>query len=196
MSSSIPRLCTRLTVLRSSGISPTTSPAAQALGPWRGFREAAIAQIRDTVGDRRVICGLSGGVDSSVVAVLLFEAIGAQLTCVFVATGLLRAGEAEEVVRVFRDGHNISLVHRDAGDLFLERLAGIADPEEKRKTIGATFIEVFEAEARAAGGADFLAQGHALSRRNRIGGAGRGSECHNQIPPQRLVACQSACISS
>ena len=138
-----------------------THHIAGCTGAWTmaGFREAAIAQIRDTVGDRRVICGLSGGVDSSVVAVLLFEAIGAQLTCVFVDTGLLRAGEAEEVVRVFRDGHNISLVHRDAGDLFLERLAGIADPEEKRKTIGATFIEVFEAEARAAGGADFLAQG-------------------------------------
>jgi len=130
-------------------------------GDWTmaAFREHAIARARAQIGAGRVICGLSGGVDSSVVAALLHEAVGDQLTCVFVDTGLLREGEAEEVVSVFRDRFNIRLVHRDASALFLEKLAGVTDPEEKRKTIGATFIDVFEEEARKAGGADFLAQG-------------------------------------
>ena len=106
-----------------------------------------------------MICGLSGGVDSSVAAVLIHEAIGDQLTCIFVDHGLLRAGEAEQVVSTFRDRFNIRLVHRDASELFLGALDGVTDPEAKRKTIGRLFIEVFEEEAAKLGGADFLAQG-------------------------------------
>ena len=130
-------------------------------GDWTmgKFREEEIAKVRKQVGTGRVICGLSGGVDSSVVAVLLHEAIGDQLTCVFVDTGMMRKGEAEEVVTMFRDHYNIKLVHRNAADLFINKLEGVADPEKKRKIIGATFIDVFEEEARNVGGADFLAQG-------------------------------------
>jgi GMP synthase (glutamine-hydrolysing) len=123
------------------------------------FREAEIARIRAQVGQGRVICGLSGGVDSSVAAVLIHEAIGDQLTCIFVDHGLLRLNEADEVVKTFRDRFNIRLVHRDASDLFVGALAGVTDPETKRKTIGRLFIEVFEEEAAKIGGADFLAQG-------------------------------------
>jgi len=130
-------------------------------GDWTmgKFREEEIVKVRTQVGDGNVICGLSGGVDSSVVAVLLHEAIGDQLNCVFVDTGLMRKGEAEEVVSLFRDHYNIKLVHRDASDLFLGKLDGVSDPEKKRKIIGATFIDVFEEEAQKIGGADFLAQG-------------------------------------
>jgi len=130
-------------------------------GDWtmRSFREEATGRIRAQVGDDRVICGLSGGVDSSVAAALIHEAIGDQLTCVFVDTGLMRAGEGEEVVRLFRGAYNIPLVHVDAEAVFLEKLAGVEDPERKRKIIGATFIEIFEAEARKVEGARFLAQG-------------------------------------
>ena len=130
-------------------------------GNWTmaAFREKAIADIRAQVGDGRVICGLSGGVDSSVVAVLLHEAIGDQLTCVYVDTGMMRAGESDEVVGLFRDHFNISLIHKDAGAVFLDKLDDVDDPEVKRKIIGATFIDIFEAEAKAIGGADFLAQG-------------------------------------
>lgn len=130
-------------------------------GDWTmaAFRETEIAKVREQVGSGRVICGLSGGVDSSVVAVLLHEAIGDQLTCVFVDTGVMRAGEAEEVVDLFRDHYNIPLVHVDAADLFLGKLEGVSDPEQKRKIIGATFIDVFDEEAKRVGGADFLAQG-------------------------------------
>jgi GMP synthase (glutamine-hydrolysing) len=123
------------------------------------FRAAAIEKIRKQVGKGKVICGLSGGVDSSVAAVLIHEAIGDQLTCIFVDTGLMRAGESDEVVSLFRNHHNIPLIHAEAADLFLGRLAGVSDPEQKRKIIGAAFIEVFDAEAHKAGGAEFLAQG-------------------------------------
>ncbi len=130
-------------------------------GDWTmaAFREEAIAEIRRQVGDARVICGLSGGVDSSVAAVLIHEAIGEQLTCVFVDTGLMRAGEGEEVVRLFRDSYNIPLIHVEAANLFLGKLKGVDDPEKKRKIIGATFIDVFEAEAGKIKNAAFLAQG-------------------------------------
>ena len=130
-------------------------------GDWTmaAFREKAIADIRAQVGEGRVICGLSGGVDSSVVAVLLHEAIGEQLTCVYVDTGMMRAGESEEVVTLFRDHFNIKLVHNNAAKLFRGKLEGVSDPEQKRKIIGGTFVDVFEKEAKAAGGADFLAQG-------------------------------------
>jgi GMP synthase (glutamine-hydrolysing) len=130
-------------------------------GDWTmaAFRAQAIERVRAQVGKGRVICGLSGGVDSAVVAALLHEAIGDQLVCIFVDTGLLRGAEAEEVVTLFRDTWNIPLVHRDAGDLFLAKLAGVTDPEAKRKTIGATFIDVFDEEAHKIGGAQFLAQG-------------------------------------
>jgi GMP synthase (glutamine-hydrolysing) len=123
------------------------------------YKDAMIARIRAQVGSGRVICGLSGGVDSSVAAVLIHEAIGDQLTCIFVDHGLLRGGEAEQVVTLFRDHYNIPLVHRDASDLFLGQLAGVTDPEQKRKTIGRLFIEVFDEEAHKIGGAQFLAQG-------------------------------------
>ncbi len=130
-------------------------------GDWtmKAFRQQAIEKVRAQVGKGRVICGLSGGVDSSVVAVLLHEAIGDQLTCVFVDHGLLRAGEAEQVVTLFRDHYNIPLVHKDASDLFLGKLAGVDDPEKKRKIIGATFIDVFDEEAAKITDAQFLAQG-------------------------------------
>jgi GMP synthase (glutamine-hydrolysing) len=132
-----------------------------ASGDWtmRAFRDEAVEKIRKQVGKGKVICGLSGGVDSSVAAVLIHEAIGEQLTCVFVDHGLLRLGEAEKVVALFRDHYNIPLIHVDASEMFLGALAGVTDPEAKRKTIGKLFIDVFEAEAKKIGGADFLAQG-------------------------------------
>ncbi len=123
------------------------------------FRDEAVASIRAQVGSGKVICGLSGGVDSSVAAVLIHEAIGDQLTCVFVDHGLLRRDEARDVVTLFRDHYNIPLVHVDASDAFLGALAGVTDPEAKRKAIGRLFIDVFEEEARKIGGAAFLAQG-------------------------------------
>ncbi len=134
---------------------------AGARGDWtmRAFKDEAIEKIRAQVGKGRVICGLSGGVDSAVTAVLIHEAIGDQLTCVFVDHGLLRLGEAEQVLTLFRDSYNIPLVHVQAEKLFLDALAGITDPELKRKTIGKLFIDVFEQEARKIGGAQFLAQG-------------------------------------
>jgi len=134
-----------------AGCAPTWSMA--------GFRAAKVAAIRAQVGDGKVICGLSGGVDSSVAAVLLSEAIGDQLTCVFVDTGLLRAGEAAQVVDLFREHYRIPLIHVDAGATFLAGLAGVTDPEAKRKFIGKTFIDVFDAEAKKIDGVRFLAQG-------------------------------------
>src|SRR6202041_255559 len=130
-------------------------------GSWTmaGFRATEIARIRAQVGSGRVICGLSGGVDSSVAAVLIHEAIGEQLTCIFVDHGLLRQGEAKQGGETFRNRVNTSLVHRDATDLFLNALDGVPDPEAKRKTIGRLFIDVFDEEAAKLGGADYLAQG-------------------------------------
>ncbi|MBU1174967.1 MAG: glutamine-hydrolyzing GMP synthase [Alphaproteobacteria bacterium] len=130
-------------------------------GDWTmaAYRQQAIARIRQQVGSGKVICGLSGGVDSSVAAVLIHEAIGDRLTCILVDHGLMRLNEAAEVVDMFRNHYNIPLVHVDAADTFIAALEGEADPETKRKTIGRLFIETFEAEAKKLGGADFLAQG-------------------------------------
>ena len=130
-------------------------------GDWTmgAYREEAVRKIREQVGDRQVICGLSGGVDSSVAAVLIHEAIGDQLTCVFVDHGLLRLGEADQVVAMFRDHYNIPLIHADESALFLGALEGVSDPETKRKTIGRLFIEVFQKYADQIDGAEFLAQG-------------------------------------
>ena len=134
---------------------------AGAKGDWtmRAFKEEAIEKISAQVGRSKVICGLSGGVDSAVAAVLIHEAIGEQLTCVFVDHGLLRLGEAEKVLALFRGHYNIPLVHVRAEDVFLQELEGIEDPEAKRKIIGRLFIDVFEKEAKKIGGAEFLAQG-------------------------------------
>ncbi|MDD7972612.1 glutamine-hydrolyzing GMP synthase [Roseinatronobacter alkalisoli] len=130
-------------------------------GDWTmaSYKDEAIARIREQVGDKQVICGLSGGVDSSVAAVLIHEAIGDQLTCVFVDHGLLRLNEAEEVVTMFRDNYNIPLIHADEADLFLGELDGVSDPETKRKIIGRLFIDVFQKYASQIDGAEFLAQG-------------------------------------
>ncbi len=130
-------------------------------GDWTmgAYRAEAVEKIRAQVGDAKVICGLSGGVDSSVAAVLIHEAIGDQLTCVFVDTGMMRMGEADEVVGMFRDTYNIPLIHADESDLFIDALEGVSDPEVKRKTIGRLFVEVFDKHANSVGGAKFLAQG-------------------------------------
>lgn len=130
-------------------------------GDWSmaAYKDKAIEAIKAQVGDKRVICGLSGGVDSSVAALLIHEAIGDQLTCILVDHGLMRMNEAVEVVDMFNSHYDINLVHVDATDLFVDALDGESDPETKRKIIGKLFIDVFEEEARKLGGAEFLAQG-------------------------------------
>ncbi len=130
-------------------------------GDWTmaHFRSTEVARLKETIGSGRVISGLSGGVDSAVASVLIHEAIGDQLTCIFVDHGLLRSGEAEEVVTLFREHYNIPLVHVDARERFLGALAGVSDPEKKRKIIGGLFIDVFDDEAHKLGGAEYLAQG-------------------------------------
>jgi len=130
-------------------------------GDWTmaAYREQAVQAIRDQVGSGKVICALSGGVDSSVAALLTHEAVGDQLTCILVDHGLMRKNEAAEVVAMFREHYNVPLILVDASDRFLGALEGETDPEKKRKTIGRLFIEVFEEEAKKLGGADFLVQG-------------------------------------
>lgn len=130
-------------------------------GDWNmgSFVDQAIQAIREQVGDKRVLCALSGGIDSSVAAVLVHRAIGDQLTCVFVNHGFLRKGEPEQVVKTFRDGFKMNLVYADVVDRFMHRMAGVTDPEEKRKIIGNEFIRVFETEAAKLGEIDFLVQG-------------------------------------
>jgi len=156
------------------------------------FRAEEIERIRAQVGKGRVICGLSGGVDSSVAAVLIHEAIGDQLTCIFVDTGLMRAGESEEVVSLFRGAYNIPLIHADASNLFLGRLDGVTDPEQKRKIIGAAFIEVFEAEEKKLGGAEFLAQGtlypDVIESVSALGGPSATIKSHHNVGglPERM----------
>ena len=131
----------------------TTAALAEA------FIEEQVAAVRAQVGDKKVLLALSGGVDSSVVAALLIRAIGQQLVCVHVNHGLLRRGEPEQVIEVFRNQMNANLIYVDAVDRFLDKLAGVAEPEQKRKIIGAEFIRVFEEEARKLEGIEFLAQG-------------------------------------
>jgi len=130
-------------------------------GDWNmsKYRSQAIEKIKKQIGDKKVICGLSGGVDSSVTAILLHLAIGDQLTCIFVDNGLLRSNEADEVVSMFRDNYNIKLIHADEKNLFLNELKGKSDPEQKRKIIGKLFIDVFQKYASQIENVDFLAQG-------------------------------------
>ena len=163
-------------------------------GDWTmaAYREEAIEKIREQVGSGRVICGLSGGVDSSVAAVLIHEAIGSQLTCVYVDHGLMRMNESEQVVTLFREHYNIPLVHVDASDLFLGELDGVSDPERKRKIIGKLFIDVFEEEAKKIGGADFLAQGtlypDVIESVSAIGGPSVTIKSHHNVGglPERM----------
>jgi len=164
-------------------------------GDWTmtAFKDQAIARIREQVGaDGKVICGLSGGVDSSVAAVLIHEAIGDRLTCIFVDHGLMRQDEAKQVISLFRDHYNIPLVHRDASELFLGELEGVDDPERKRKIIGGLFIDVFEQEAKKIGGAGFLAQGtlypDVIESVSAIGGPSVTIKSHHNVGglPERM----------
>ena len=180
----------------------------------QAFIEEQVKAIREQVGDKKVLLALSGGVDSSVVAALLIKAIGRQLVCVHVNHGLLRKGEPEQVVEVFRNQMNANLVYVDAVDRFLEKLAGVADPEQKRKIIGAEFIRVFEEEARKQEGIEFLAQGtiypdilesHGVKAHHNVGGLpdsmvyrqpfpgpGLGVRCLGAITRDRLEAVRES----
>jgi len=163
-------------------------------GDWtiRAFKDEAIEKVRAEVGNNKVICGLSGGVDSAVAAVLLHEAIGNQLTCVFVDHGLLRRGEAKRVMTLFRGSYNIPLVHVKARDRFVAGLAGVTDPEEKRKLIGKLFIDVFAEEAEKLGGAEYLAQGtlypDVIESTSPIGGPSVTIKSHHNVGglPERM----------
>ena len=163
-------------------------------GDWtiRAFKDEAIEQIRAKVGKGKVICGLSGGVDSAVAAVLLHEAIGNQLACVFVDHGLLRRGEAKRVMSLFRGSYNIPLVHVQARERFVHALAGVTDPEDKRKTIGRLFIDVFAEEAEKLGGAEFLAQGtlypDVIESTSPVGGPSVTIKSHHNVGglPERM----------
>lgn len=159
------------------------------------FIDEQIAEVRAQVGDKKVLLALSGGVDSSVVAALLIKAIGKQLVCVHVNHGLLRKGEPEEVVRVFRDEMDANLVYVDATDRFLDKLAGVFDPETKRKIIGKEFIEVFNDEAKKLEGIDFLAQGtiypdilesHGVKAHHNVGGLPEGMK-FQLVEPVKLL---------
>ena len=163
----------------SSNVRPETMERITAPELARKFIDGQIAEIRSQVGEKKVLLALSGGVDSSVVAALLIKAIGKQLVCVHVNHGLLRKGEPEQVVRVFRDEMDANLIYVDAVDRFLDKLAGVSDPETKRKIIGAEFIEVFNDEAKKLEGIDFLAQGtiypdilesHGVKAHHNVGG--------------------------
>jgi GMP synthase (glutamine-hydrolysing) len=159
----------------------------------KAFRAESVRRIREQVGKGHVVCGLSGGVDSSVAALLIHEAIGDQLTCIFVDTGLMRQNEAEEVVSLFRGHYNIPLVHADAGELFLKRLHGVSDPEQKRKVIGAAFIDVFDTEAKKIGHpVEFLAQGtlypDVIESISALGGPSATIKSHHNVGglPERM----------
>ncbi len=159
------------------------------------FIDQQVADIRKQVGDRKVLLALSGGVDSSVVAALLVKAIGRQLVCVHVNHGLLRKGEAEQVVKVFRDEMEANLIYVDAADRFLDKLAGVSDPETKRKIIGREFVEVFNDEAKKLEGIDFLAQGtiypdilesHGVKAHHNVGGLPEGMK-FELVEPVKLL---------
>lgn len=159
------------------------------------FIDQQVADIRKQVGDRKVLLALSGGVDSSVVAALLVKAIGRQLVCVHVNHGLLRKGEPEQVVKVFRDEMEANLIYVDAADRFLDKLAGVSDPETKRKIIGREFVEVFNDEAKKLEGIDFLAQGtiypdilesHGVKAHHNVGGLPEGMK-FELVEPVKLL---------
>lgn len=143
----------------SSELRPETMERITTPALAKAFIEKQVAKLREQIGDKKVLLALSGGVDSSVVAALLIKAVGQQLTCVHVNHGLLRKGEPEQVIEVFKNQMNANLIYVDAVDRFLDKLANVSDPEEKRKIIGAEFIRVFEEEARKLEGIEFLAQG-------------------------------------
>jgi GMP synthase (glutamine-hydrolysing) len=163
-------------------------------GDWTmaHFRDSEVARIRAQVGEAHVICGLSGGVDSAVAALLIHEAIGDQLTCIFVDHGLLREGEAKEVVELFRGHYNIPLVAVDASARFLDALQGVSDPEVKRKMIGKLFVDVFEAEADKLGHVEFLAQGtlypDVIESTSALGGPSATIKSHHNVGglPERM----------
>lgn len=167
----------------SSNVRPESMERITTPALANAFIAQQIEEIRAQVGSKKVLLALSGGVDSSVVAALLIKAIGKQLVCVHVNHGLLRKGEPEQVVKVFRDEMDANLIYVDAVDRFLDKLAGVSDPETKRKIIGKEFIEVFNDEAKKLEGIDFLAQGtiypdilesHGVKAHHNVGGLPEG----------------------
>ncbi len=176
--------------VRPESMTRITTPALA-----KAFIDEQVAQIREQVGDKKVLLALSGGVDSSVVAALLIKAIGRQLVCVHVNHGLLRKGEPEQVIKVFRDEMDANLIYVDATDRFLDKLAGVSDPETKRKIIGAEFIDVFYDEAKKLEGIDFLAQGtiypdilesHGVKAHHNVGGLPEGMQ-FELVEPVKLL---------